>query len=62
MKKEEKIVEKKDDGLIAKTANSSKPKKVRKRTSKIGEEKSLDNKKNESKEPKRTGWWSTNNK
>ena len=60
--KDEKIVKKKDDGLISKTVDSSKPKKVRKRTSKIVEEKSLDNKKNESKEPKRTGWWSANNK
>ncbi|MFL2798135.1 MAG: ribonuclease E/G [Paracoccaceae bacterium] len=60
--KGKKIVGEKDDGLIAKTADISKPKKVRKRVSKIVEEKSLDNKKNESKEPKRTGWWSTNNK
>lgn len=60
--KDQNTIVKKESDEIRETSNSVKPKRIRKRTSKVVEEKPLDNKKNESKEPKRTGWWSANNK
>ena len=60
--KDKNTIENKESDEIKETSNSKKPKRIRKTTSKVVEEKPLDSKKNESKEPKRTGWWSANNK